>query len=82
MRRARLLEKVSEGLKESELEPGLIEPILDEAEDGSASAQFIVAAALERASALSEAMHWYRASARQGFQPAKERLRQIHSFAA
>jgi TPR repeat protein len=82
MRRARLLEKLSQGLKETGLEPDLIEPILDEAEDGSASAQFIVAAALERASVFSEAMHWYRASARQGFQPAKERLRRPNSSVA
>lgn len=76
--RIRLLENITAGMKDSGLEQDLIEPILSEAEDGSAAAQFIVASALERACALPEAMNWYRLSARQGYRPASERLRQLH----
>lgn len=82
MRRSRLLEKLTLGLKDSGLTPDLIEPILDEAEDGVSSAQYIVASGLEKTSLLNEARKWYRAAADQGYQPAKERLRQLHSSAA
>lgn len=82
MRRARLLEMLSSGLKDSGLGPDLIEPIVDEAEDGSPSAQFIVGSAMEKASATQEAIRWYRAAAEQGYQPAKERLRRPRSSAA
>ncbi len=81
MRRARLLASISAGLKDSGLEVDMAEPILDEAESGNASAQFIVASALEKASALSEAMAWYRRAADQGYQPAQERLRRNISAA-
>lgn len=82
MRRSLIVEKLIFGLKESGLGPDLIEPILDEAEDGVASAQYIVASGLEKASMMSEAVEWYRAAADQGYLPAKERLRRLHSSAA
>lgn len=82
MRRARLLQKLALGLRDSGLDADLLEPILDEAEDGSASAQYIVASGLEQASLLNEALKWYRAAAEKGYLPAKERLRRLHASAA
>jgi TPR repeat protein len=81
-KRIRLLEMMQSGMKDSGLEPDLVDPILSEAEDGSAPAQFIVASALERSGGFEEALEWYRLSARQGYRPAQERLRRCHRDAA
>lgn len=55
-------------------EPDVIDPILDEAEDDNAAAQYIVASVLESAGENFEAARWYRRSADQGYRPALERL--------
>lgn len=80
--RIRLLEMMQAGLQGSGLEPDLVDPILCEAEDGSAPAQFIVASALEKSGGFDAALEWYRLSARQGYRPAQERLRRCHRDAA
>lgn len=80
--RIRLLNMIQAGLQDSGLEPDLVDPILCEAEDGSAPAQFIVASAVERAGCFEDALEWYRLSARQGYRPAQERLRRSHRDAA
>ncbi len=82
MRRANLLQQLTVGLKESGLAPDVIEPILDEAENGIAAAQFIVASGLEKASVLNEALDWYRSAAEKGYPPAKERLDRLRSSIA
>ncbi len=63
-------------------EPDLIGPILAEAEQGNAAAEFIIADALEAAGEREEAMEWYRRSAEQGYHPALERLRRDSRSAA
>lgn len=82
MQRTRLLEMIAAGLQEFGLEADLVDPILTEAEDGSAPAQFIVASALEKSCGSAEATQWYQLSARQGYRPALERLRRLDSRAA
>ncbi len=82
MRRLRLLAAITAGLQDSGLEADLVEPILDEAEEGNAPAQFIVASALEKAEDFEQALEWYRRSAQQGYLPARERLRRLNSNAA
>lgn len=82
MQRTRLLEIITSGLQEFGLESDLVNPILTEAEDGSAPAQFIVGSAVERSCGATEAIPWYQLAARQGYQPALERLRRLNSHAA
>jgi len=82
VRRDRLLTRIIAGMRDSGLAPDLVEPILEEAEEGNAPAQFIVASALERAAELGEAKDWYQRAARQGYHPAQERLRRLHLSAA
>ncbi len=79
-RRARLLQLMSAGLQDSGLEADLLEPILSEAEDGSAPAQFIVGSGLEKIGLPEEAVSWYRLSAEQGYLPAQQRLGECASL--
>lgn len=71
-----LLQAVREGMKTSGLGADLIEPIVEEAEDGNPAAEFIVASALET-SAPSEALEWYRKAAEQGYRPARAVLNRL-----
>lgn len=76
-----LLEAVSEGMKASGLGADIIEPIVEEAEDGNPAAEFIVASALET-SAPAEALEWYRKAAEQGYRPARAVLDRLQQLAA
>jgi TPR repeat protein len=82
MERTHLLKMIADGLQEFGLEPDLVDPILTEAEEDNAPAQFIVASALERSCGMDNAVDWYQRAAHQGYRPALERLRRFHPNAA
>ena len=78
----RSLERIVRETLARSLEPDTIDPIINQAEDDNAPAQYIVASALETAGEVPEATRWYCRAAVQGYRPALERLRRLSDPAA
>lgn len=60
-----------------QLDPDLVEAVLEEAVQENPAAEFIVGSALEDENRLGDAINWYRLAAAQNYSPARERLQRL-----